>query len=184
LDVSATTSFKHISCGDGGACITDDDDLARKLRLAGDKCYDRSPGALDRNATFLANNYRMTELQAAVAIAQLAKLDSIIARRRSWCGRLHERLSRIARIDAAEITPAASTRGVLHAFAWSGLKHSARRSNPMACPAGAHYIGKPIHEYPLFQDHSAFRTRRASVLAMGLFKRAHTRRQRDSRHNA
>ena len=32
-----------------------------------------------------ATNYRMTELQGAVALAQLAKLDSIVKRRRSWC---------------------------------------------------------------------------------------------------
>src|SRR6185436_17440405 len=84
--------FKHISCGDGGVCVTDDDALAVAARKAGDKGYDRAPGAI-REASLLAGNYRMTELQAAVAIAQLGKLDSIVARRRSWCGRLHEKLA-------------------------------------------------------------------------------------------
>lgn len=148
--------FKHISCGDGGVCITDDDALAHKLRLAGDKCYDRAPRALDRNATFLANNYRMTELQAAVAIAQLGKLDSIIARRRSWCGRLHERLANLRGIDRPATTP-----GCEHSW-WFYMLRTIKPDDfcnvlkSHGVPCGAHYIGKPIQAYPLFQNHSAF----------------------------
>src|SRR5206468_7725617 len=85
--------FKHIACGDGGIAITSDDALAKKMRLATDKGYDRSPGVATRDATFMANNYRMTELQGAVALAQLRKLDSIISRCQSWCGRLTKRLT-------------------------------------------------------------------------------------------
>src|SRR4051812_26942215 len=80
--------FKHIACGDGGIAITNDDALAKKLRLATDKGYDRTPGISMRDPKFMANNYRMTELQGAVALAQLRKLDLIISRRQSWCGRL------------------------------------------------------------------------------------------------
>jgi len=69
--------FKHISCGDGGAASP-----MTTISPQAASCWRQVlrpfAGALDRNATFLANNYRMTELQAAVAIAQLAKLDSII----------------------------------------------------------------------------------------------------------
>jgi dTDP-4-amino-4,6-dideoxygalactose transaminase len=148
--------FKHISCGDGGICITDDDELAHKLRLAGDKCYDRSPGAVSRNSTFLAGNYRMTELQAAVALAQLGKLDSIIARRRSWCLRLHERLSGIAGLSLPKITA-----GCEHSW-WFYVLRAADPDRfcgilkTQGVPCVAHYIGKPIQEYPLFQNHSAF----------------------------
>src|SRR5206468_9892435 len=85
--------FKHIACGDGGIAITNDDELAKKLRLATDKAYDRTPGVSIRDPKFLAANYRMTELQGAVALAQLRKLDSIISRRQSWCGRLTKRLT-------------------------------------------------------------------------------------------
>ena len=38
--------FKHIACGDGGIFVTDDERLAKRLRLATDKCYDRAPGAV------------------------------------------------------------------------------------------------------------------------------------------
>ena len=67
---------KHIACGDGGMAITDDDGLAERARLFSDKGWPRS-GAGWRDHLFLSPNYRVTELQAAVAIAQLKKLDHI-----------------------------------------------------------------------------------------------------------
>jgi dTDP-4-amino-4,6-dideoxygalactose transaminase len=76
---------KHITCGDGGLTVAADPDLARRMRLFGDKGWPRE-GEL-RTHLFLGLNYRMTELQAAVALAQLAKLDEVIARRQR-AGRL------------------------------------------------------------------------------------------------
>ena len=71
----------------GGLTITTDDAMAKKLHLSVDKCYDRSPGASQRNATFMANNYRMTELQGAVAIANSGvKPVSAVSRVMSRCG--------------------------------------------------------------------------------------------------
>src|SRR5438093_4482139 len=85
LGIYSYNEFKHISCGDGGLVVTNDNSLATKARLATDKAYNRAPGATAREPHFLADNYRMTELQGAVALAQLGKLDSIVSRRRAWC---------------------------------------------------------------------------------------------------
>src|SRR5262249_1524494 len=84
--------FKHIPAGDAGMIITNDEKLALHAELFSDKCYDRRPGA-ERNPLFMAPNYRMCELHAAVALAQLDKMDSIIARRRHYGDRLHAGLS-------------------------------------------------------------------------------------------
>ena len=84
--------FKHISAGDAGMVLTHDDELAHRAELFADKCYDRAPGAA-RNPYFVAPNYRMNELQAAVGLAQLAKLDSIVARRRRYGDALHAGLA-------------------------------------------------------------------------------------------
>jgi len=75
--------FKHISAGDAGMVLTDNPELADRATLFSDKCYDRNP-ATARNPFFMAPNYRMCELHGAVALAQLEKLDSIVARRRSY----------------------------------------------------------------------------------------------------
>jgi len=71
--------FKHITCGSGGMVLTNDEKKRKIASLFLDKCYDREAGK--RNPFFLAPNYQMTELQAAVALAQLTKLDWIIERR-------------------------------------------------------------------------------------------------------
>lgn len=80
--------FKHISAGDAGMVLTNDDELAHRAELFADKCYDRAPNA-ERNPFSLAMNYRMCELHAAVALAQLEKLDGIIAARRRFGDGLH-----------------------------------------------------------------------------------------------
>ncbi|MEU8356754.1 DegT/DnrJ/EryC1/StrS family aminotransferase [Nonomuraea sp. NPDC048882] len=81
--------WKHITCGDGGLTVTDDDELARRMRLFADKGWDRAAG---RSHESLGLNYRMTELQAAVARAQLAKLPGVVAARRRTAAALVEAL--------------------------------------------------------------------------------------------
>jgi perosamine synthetase len=83
LGCFSLNDFKHISAGDAGLVVTNDPALARAAELFSDKAYDRTPG-VGRNPAFLAPNYRMCELHAAVALAQLGKLDSIVARRRRY----------------------------------------------------------------------------------------------------
>lgn len=83
---------KHLSAGDGGLTVTDDDALARRLRLFSDKGWPRGPGE-PRTHLFLAPNYRMTELQGAVALAQLRKVDGVVAARREVAARLDACLS-------------------------------------------------------------------------------------------
>jgi dTDP-4-amino-4,6-dideoxygalactose transaminase len=79
--------FKHIECGSGGMVVTDDDRLRYRASLFLDKCYQREEGI--RNPFFLAPNYQMTELQAAVTLAQLERVDAIAARRSALGSRLN-----------------------------------------------------------------------------------------------
>ncbi len=77
---------KHLSAGDGGLTVTNDPALARRMRLFSDKGWPRDGD--QRTHLFLAPNYRMTELQGAVALAQLGKVDGVIERRRAVAARL------------------------------------------------------------------------------------------------
>jgi dTDP-4-amino-4,6-dideoxygalactose transaminase len=154
--------FKHIACGDGGVCITDDEAIAKKLRLASDKGYDRSPTAVGRNPTFLAANYRMTELQGAVALAQLGKLDSIIARRRKWCGELQKRLGGLKGLALPGITAKCDPSWWFYLMRvvpdqlGANADEFAKALKAEGLPVGAHYIQQPIQDYPIFKNHSAF----------------------------
>lgn len=74
LSVFSFYATKVICAGEGGAIATSDADLAHRLRDLRD--YD---GRTDGKPRF---NYKLTDLQAAIARVQLEKLDSFIARRR------------------------------------------------------------------------------------------------------
>lgn len=69
---------KTITCGEGGVILTDDDDIAQACRRL--KNHGRS-----RRGTFVHEhigfNFSMTEMQAAVGVAQLGKLPAIIQRK-------------------------------------------------------------------------------------------------------
>jgi len=67
---------KVLTTGEGGMCLTDDDDLADKLRML------RNHGQLAGQFVVAAGNFRMTEMAAALGLAQLKRLDEILTRRR------------------------------------------------------------------------------------------------------
>jgi dTDP-4-amino-4,6-dideoxygalactose transaminase len=82
---------KHMTTGEGGVVITGDPALGRRMTLFSDKAW--GYGDPDPDHYFLALNYRMTDLQGAVARAQLRKLDSVVARRRASAARLTDLVS-------------------------------------------------------------------------------------------
>ncbi|MBI3972393.1 MAG: DegT/DnrJ/EryC1/StrS family aminotransferase [Chloroflexi bacterium] len=84
---------KVITTGDGGITIANDENLAARAALFADKGWPRAVRQEGRreHRTF-GLNYRMTELQGAVGLAQLAKAPSFVAHRRRVAGLVSERL--------------------------------------------------------------------------------------------
>ncbi len=70
--------FKHISAGDGGCVIMNDEELYYRAHRFADKEYDRLGKSL-RKIPFLAPNYRMNELTAACVLGQMTKVNDICA---------------------------------------------------------------------------------------------------------
>ena len=83
---------KHMTTGDGGFIITNDEETYIRLKLFSDKGWDYQYMG-DRDHAFLAPNYRMTELQGAVGLAQLEKVRSVVERRIELGTRLNEKIS-------------------------------------------------------------------------------------------
>jgi perosamine synthetase len=79
---------KVITTGEGGMLVTDRKDLAEEARLLRNLAFTR-PRFRHRE---LGYNYRMTNLQAAVGLAQLSRIDDIIERKRWVADRYTERL--------------------------------------------------------------------------------------------
>ncbi len=67
---------KVLTTGEGGMCLTDDDATADKLRML------RNHGQLGGEFVVAAPNFRMTDIAAALGLAQLQRLDDILVRRR------------------------------------------------------------------------------------------------------
>ncbi|HEX4796125.1 MAG TPA: DegT/DnrJ/EryC1/StrS aminotransferase family protein [Humisphaera sp.] len=83
----STTSFhaaKTMTTVEGGMVFTDDPALARRMRII------RSQGEDPQRKYYhieLGHNFRMTELQAAIGLAQLTKLDALLESRQTLAGR-------------------------------------------------------------------------------------------------
>jgi len=70
---------KHITTGEGGMILTDNDELAEKCRSLRNLCFVPEKRFVHYELGF---NFRMTNLQAALGVAQLEQLDKFILRKR------------------------------------------------------------------------------------------------------
>lgn len=88
---------KIITAGEGGACITDDDRLYDRLMGYHDTaaCWrpDRYEHERYQGELFCGVNYRMSELAGAVMLAQLGKLDRLLAEMRQNKKRIKDQIS-------------------------------------------------------------------------------------------
>jgi perosamine synthetase len=151
---------KHITTGEGGLCVTNDPDLARRIRLFVNKAW--GYGDPNPDHYFLALNYRLTELQGAVALAQLAKLVWGVEQRRKMAARLSAQIEGLAGVA----TPRCAADAV-HVFwrycLWvdetevSGgspaLGAGLKRQGIAAAPR---YIQKPAFQCAVFRDQRTF----------------------------
>ena len=121
---------KHITTGEGGLVTTNDDALARHMFLYINKAWGYGDPRPDHY--FLALNYRMSELQGAVAAAQLPKLEGIVRNRTRTAAMLTERLRGLAGIETPHVYP-----GAVHTFWKYCLRVDGKR-----IPGGAVAMGK------------------------------------------
>ncbi len=73
---------KIMTTGEGGMITTDDGELYELMRAWANHGYDPSREKWQYRHTMIALNFRMTELEAAIGVAQLKKLDRYVAERR------------------------------------------------------------------------------------------------------
>ncbi|GMV17701.1 MAG: DegT/DnrJ/EryC1/StrS family aminotransferase [Polyangiaceae bacterium] len=107
-DISTFSFYpnKHVTTGEGGMIVTDDDALAETCRSLRNLCFEARRRFVHER---LGWNMRMTNLQAALGLAQLERLDEFVARKRRMGARydaLFAGLGRaqlpLARTDYAE----------------------------------------------------------------------------------
>jgi len=88
--------FKTITAGDGGAVVTDDTGLYERAFAIHDQGHRPHRTGVEVGArSILGLNFRMNELTGAVALAQLRKLDRLVATLRQKKAKLKERIAGI-----------------------------------------------------------------------------------------
>ena len=80
-DISTFSFYpnKHITTGEGGMVVTDDEELAERCRMLRNLCFRKDVRYVHDE---ISDNYRFTNLQAAVGLAQLERLDEFVERKR------------------------------------------------------------------------------------------------------
>jgi UDP-4-amino-4,6-dideoxy-N-acetyl-beta-L-altrosamine transaminase len=92
---------KIITTAEGGMCLTNNPELAQKMELFRSHGITRDPARMTKEADgpwyyqqiALGYNYRMTELQAALGVSQMMRLDGYITRRHQLACRYNELLA-------------------------------------------------------------------------------------------
>jgi L-glutamine:2-deoxy-scyllo-inosose/3-amino-2,3-dideoxy-scyllo-inosose aminotransferase len=156
---------KSLTAGEGGFCTTNSDRLADRLDALRN-CGRRPADAGDDWSALQSGNYRLTEWQAAILTAQLARFPAQLARREENAQRLDQAFENVAGITPMRRRPQVSRQG-LYAYvvrydedAFAGLPVSRFREKLAAAtgvPVNAVY--EPLNDSPLYRPQTKRRYR-------------------------
>lgn len=162
MGVYSLNYHKHIHCGEGGIVVTDDDELAERLRLIrnhGEVIV--GPKGTSNIINMVGYNYRMTEIEAAITSEQLKKLDKLVAPRVELAHQLTEGLRKFP-----GLTPPVVKESCTHAYYMYPIRYSAAKTGitrkkfheamvAEGIPVTAGYV-RPIYLEPIYQRQIAF----------------------------
>jgi dTDP-4-amino-4,6-dideoxygalactose transaminase len=147
---------KNMTTGEGGMVTTNDDDYSEKLRMV------RSHGEQRPYwPTTIGNNYRMTEILAAIGLAQLRKLPSFLQRRRENAEYLNERCGMLGKV-----VPPKEPAGRKHSWyvytlrlrgANAGKRNKVIEKMRSKNVEAAVYYESPLHLLPLYREQATSR---------------------------
>lgn len=150
---------KHMTTGEGGVVATADPQLARRVFLFVNKAWGYGDARPDHY--FPALNYRLTELQGAVAVAQLQKLDWVVQRRREVAAAISQGLAGTAGLTLPQDPAGGRHSWWKYAFfvdperVRGGAVELGKRMKERGVFCVPRYIQKPAFECQLFADFHA-----------------------------
>ena len=165
----ATLSFhpvKHITTGEGGAVLTNDGELYRRLHDLRTHGITKNPSQLTRDEGpwyyeqhALGFNYRITDLQCALGLSQMRRIEPFVERRRELVQRYRSLLAE--RVDVRLLTEILGRRSSYHLLVaqlpGGGERRRAvfERLQEAGIRAQVHYI--PVHLQPWYRRHFGYR---------------------------
>ncbi len=149
-------AVKTMTTGEGGMIITNDKNLWRDMSEYHDHGHDHVPNPGTRGGegrNFIGFNYRMMELQGAIGIAQLAKLDGMITSQKKYKAQLKEAASEIPGVTFRTLVDEAGDSATFFAFFLENKEHCQKVNSVLSQNgAGAINFGENSwHFYPKWE---------------------------------
>lgn len=147
---------KHMTTGDGGIALTNDEELAKRIR---------SVTAFGESPTELATVFRMTEMQAAIAYAQLEKVKGYIAEYQKSYAVLSDAIAGCDWLQPRAIKPGCGNSPYIFSFLFRGEKRGITMDSfkQALFDSGAMFnIGftqVPAYKYKLFRQPMAYQNK-------------------------
>lgn len=160
-DISTFSFYpnKHITTGEGGMVLMDDELLYEKSKALRNLCF--SP---DSNKRFIHKeigwNYRMTNMQAALGVAQLEKIDEMVAKKR-WIGNLYNELLKDIEVINLPIAETDFCENIYWVYTVTLKDEYQKNAKEVMSELGKHKIGTrpffyPMHKQPVFNKMGLF----------------------------
>lgn len=158
-DISTFSFYpnKHITTGEGGMVVTDDEELAERCRSIRNLCFRPDVRYVHDE---ISDNYRFTNLQAAVGLAQLERLDEFIERKKAMGQYYTERLQGIEglQLPVSRTAYAENIYWVYGLVLGQGIRTDNRLVQKLLAERG---IGSRtffwcMHEQPVYQNRGLF----------------------------
>lgn len=153
LTVFSFHPVKPITTGEGGAVVTDDPDLDAKLRLLRSHGITRDVGSMfgegaswGYDMQLLGRNYRMTDIQAALGVSQLTKIETYIKRRNGLAALYEELIGDIPWLETPQSCTDVTHGWHLYTVLLDGIKR-----NDLYCYLHQNNIGANVHYIPIYR---------------------------------
>jgi UDP-4-amino-4,6-dideoxy-N-acetyl-beta-L-altrosamine transaminase len=159
ISVFSFHPVKIITTAEGGLAVTNDEELAERMRLFRSHGITRDPSLMSKisegdwhyQQIYLGFNYRMTELQAALGISQMQRIDEFISKRHILYKRYNEFLQNSAIIKPFQLPECYSS---LHLYPIQiddkSRKYVFNELRGAGIGVNVHYI--PIHTQPYYKN--------------------------------
>ena len=150
---------KHITTGEGGMVLMDDEKLYEKCKSLRNLCF-----STDGNKRFIHEelgwNLRMTNIQAALGVAQLERINEFVAKKR-WIGNMYQELLSDIKAINLPIKNKSFAENIYWVFAITLKDECKKSAKEIMEELGKKRVGTrpffyPIHQQPVFNNMGLF----------------------------